>query len=155
MVGVGGAAAGAVEFRPAVGALGARIDVAGGELRLRPGRGHAVPDVAEAEGVVTGENREGMFFAARTFAMKLGQSIAMLVFTSLAIIGVGDIDYSSNDLTASATGLMIVAFVAVTFCVLGAIILSFYREKKVMKTIAKKEDSVYLNAIGEDGKTEE
>ena len=114
-----------------------------------------VADVAEAEGVVTGENREGMFFAARTFAMKLGQSIAMLVFTSLAIIGVGDIDYSSNDLTASATGLMIVAFVAVTFCVLGAVILSFYREKKIMKTIAKKEDTAYLNAIGEDVKTEE
>ncbi len=32
-----------------------------------------VADVAEADGVVTGEKREGMFFAARTFAMKFGQ----------------------------------------------------------------------------------
>lgn len=46
-----------------------------------------VADVAEADGYETGENREGMFFAARTFAMKFGQSLAMLVFTSLAIIG--------------------------------------------------------------------
>ena len=107
-----------------------------------------VADVAEAEGVVTGENREGMFFAARTFAMKLGQSIAMLTFTSLAIIGAAQ-DLTSNDVTASPKGLMIVAFVAVAFCVLGAIILSFYREKKVMKTIAKKEDATYLAAIGE------
>ena len=44
-----------------------------------------VADVAEAEAVTTGQNREGMFFAARTFAMKFGQSLAMILFTSLAI----------------------------------------------------------------------
>ncbi|MBR0302806.1 MAG: MFS transporter [Clostridia bacterium] len=96
-----------------------------------------VADVAEAEGIVTGENREGMFFAARTFAMKWGQSIAMLVFTSLAIIGAAQ-DLTSNDITASKTGLMIVAFVAVAFCVLGAVILSLYNEKKITKTITDK-----------------
>ena len=48
-----------------------------------------VADIAEEEAVITGENREGMFFAARTFAMKLGQSIAMLAFTSLAILSIG------------------------------------------------------------------
>ena len=36
-----------------------------------------VADVAEADGIVTGEKREGMFFAARTFAMKFGQSLAL------------------------------------------------------------------------------
>ncbi len=98
-----------------------------------------VADVAEAEGLTTGENREGMFFAARTFAMKWGQSIAMLVFTSLAIIGTTQ-NVNANDITASSLGLMIVAFVAVAFCVLGAVILWFYDEKKVMKTIAKPEE---------------
>ena len=98
-----------------------------------------VADVAEADGIVTGENREGMFFAARTFAMKWGQSLAMLIFTSLAIIGAKQ-DLTSNDLTASSEGLAIVAAVAVCFCVLGAVILGLYNEKKVMKTI-------------EDGKT--
>ncbi|MBR0190398.1 MAG: MFS transporter [Clostridia bacterium] len=107
-----------------------------------------VADVAEAEGVTTGENREGMFFAARTFAMKLGQSIAMLAFTSLAIIGAAQ-DLTSNEVKASPEGLRIVAFVAMAFCIIGAVILSFYREKKVMKTIAKKEDTTYLAAIGE------
>ena len=105
-----------------------------------------VADVAEADAVVTGENREGMFFAARTFAMKLGQSVAMLVFTSLAIIGNGvsaEELRTSNDITATTTGLMIVGFVAVAFCVLGAVILFFYNEKKVMKTIAKKEDEAF------------
>ena len=100
-----------------------------------------IADVAEEDGILTGEKREGMFFAARTFAMKFGQSVAMLVFTSLAILGTTQ-DLTSNDLTASAFGLRIVAIAAVVFCVAGAVILSFYNEAKVMKTIAKKEDEI-------------
>ena len=96
-----------------------------------------VADVAEADGIETGENREGMFFAARTFAMKFGQSLAMLVFTSLAIIGTTQ-NANSNDITASVTGMILVGFVAVAFCSLGAIILGFYNEKKIMSTIDKK-----------------
>ena len=93
-----------------------------------------VADVAEEDGIVTGEKREGMFFAARTFAMKFGQSVAMLVFTSLAVLGTTQ-DLTSNDLTASPVGLRIIAIVAVCFCVLGAVILTAYDEKKVMNTI--------------------
>ena len=105
-----------------------------------------VADVAEAESVVTGENREGMFFAARTFSMKLGQSIAMLAFTSLAIIGTTQ-DKTSNEIAANTTGLLIVAIAAVVFCVAGAVILFFYREKKIMKLIAKDSDAEFLAAI--------
>jgi len=105
-----------------------------------------VADVAEAESVTTGQNREGMFFAARTFAMKFGQSIAMILFTSLAIIGTAQ-EKNSNDITASKLGLLIVAIVAASFCVLGAVILLFYREKKVMKTIAKEGDEAFMKAI--------
>ena len=93
-----------------------------------------VADVAEEDAILTGERREGMFFAARTFAMKFGQSVAMLVFTSLAVLGSAQ-NLNSNDLTASPTGLRIVAVVAVFFCVLGAVILAAYDEKKVMKTL--------------------
>ena len=98
-----------------------------------------VADVAEADGIETGENREGMFFAARTFAMKWGQALAMLVFTSLAIIGTTQ-NANSNEITASALGLRIVAIVAVVFCVLGAGILSLYGEKKIMQTIENKKE---------------
>lgn len=97
-----------------------------------------VADVAEADGYETGENREGMFFAARTFAMKFGQSLAMLVFTSLAIIGTTQ-NTNSNDITASVLGMTIVGFAAVVFCTAGALILSFYNEKKVMSAIEKKQ----------------
>ncbi len=97
-----------------------------------------VADVAEADGIETGENREGMFFAARTFAMKWGQAIAMLVFTSLSIVG--NAQKVGNEIVPSKLGLTIVAFAAVLFCVLGAVILALYNEKKVMKTIAKTPD---------------
>ena len=110
-----------------------------------------VADVAEADGVTTGENREGMFFAARTFAMKFGQSLAMLLFTSLAIIGTTQ-NANSNDITASTLGMTIVGVVAVAFCILGATILLFYNEKKIMKTIAKdekKQDEIPEAADGE------
>lgn len=101
-----------------------------------------VADVAEEDAIRTGEKREGMFFAARTFAMKMGQSVAMLVFTSLAILGTTQ-DLKSNDLTASEPGLRIVAIVAVVFCTLGAVILALYNEKKVIGTIeeAHKKDA--------------
>lgn len=98
-----------------------------------------VADVAEQDAILTGEKREGMFFAARTFAMKFGQSVAMLVFTSLAVLGTAQ-DLMSNDLTASPVGLRIVAVVAVCFCVLGAIILVSYDEKKVMSDIQNKKE---------------
>ena len=201
-----------------------------------------IADVAEEDAILTGEKREGMFFAARTFAMKMGQSVAALVFTSLAILlpmrdmnikiigntevkvyqeGVEqkldesekpytvvvepeeaqaavvvetkpeseerlyakgteigsyeqvmyeeDFDIKvpegktynvipqggrtiiakdqaaadelkakqqgTSDLTASRFGLRIVAIVAIVFCLLGAVILAFYKEKKVMGVI--------------------
>ena len=105
-----------------------------------------VADVAEAEAVTTGQNREGMFFAARTFAMKFGQSLAMILFTSLAILGASQ-NTGSNDIVASKTGLTIVAIVAAAFCLAGAVILLFYREKKIMKTIAKEGDEAFMKAI--------
>ena len=108
-----------------------------------------VADVAEEDSIVTGEKREGMFFAARTFAMKLGQSIAMLVFTSLAIIGSENIDTSSNDISAHWIGVTIVAICAVVFCLLGAVILFFYNEKKVLTTI---EEAHLADGLPEEAK---
>lgn len=106
-----------------------------------------IADVADAEAKTTGQNREGMFFAARTFAMKLGQSVAMILFTSISLIGGVVKPEDPNNIYPSKTGMMIAALVAVAFCVLGAVILMFYREKKVMKIIAKEEDAAFLKAI--------
>ena len=109
-----------------------------------------VADVAEAESKTTGENREGMFFAARTFAMKFGQSLAMILFTSLAVSMAAADAAASGEVYPSKAGMIIVAVVAVAFCVIGAIVLFFYNEKKVMKTIAKKGDEAFLKAAEEN-----
>lgn len=83
-------------------------------------------DISESDAVTTGENREGMFYAARTFSFKIGQSFAMLIFTAVATIGI------------SGTGYRIAAGIASVFCILGGIVLFFYNEKKV-NTIINKE----------------
>lgn len=83
-----------------------------------------VADVAESDSIKTGESREGMFFAARTFAFKLGQSISMLLFTALATIGAG-----------TGMGYRVIAGLACVFCAIGGVALLFYDEKSINKTI--------------------
>jgi GPH family glycoside/pentoside/hexuronide:cation symporter len=107
-----------------------------------------VADVSELNTLKTGEDRSGMFFAARTFAMKWGQSIAMLVFTSLAIIGTTQ-NTSSNEITASSLGLRIVAIAAAVFCVGGALVLMLYNEKKIMQTISEDKKTVEKDVASE------
>ena len=87
-----------------------------------------VADIALSDEIKTGESRSGMFYAARTFAMKLGQSLAMLMFTSLATIGVAPFGYR------------LVALVASICCIAGGIIMTFFNEKKVMETISERSE---------------
>ena len=104
-----------------------------------------VADIALEDEVETGESRSGMFYAARTFAMKLGQSIAMLMFTSLATIGAVKaaetaIEDSAAQAAGTPTGYRIVALVAAICCVIGGLIMSAFNEKKVMAAIKKAEE---------------
>ena len=82
-----------------------------------------VADVAESEAILTGENREGMFYAARTFAFKLGQSVAMLLFTALATLGSG------------SDGYRIVAATSAGLALIGGILLIFFNEKRINNII--------------------
>ena len=84
-----------------------------------------VADVAQADSIKTGESREGMFFAARTFAMKLGQALAMVLFTSIKHIG------------EDGFGLRLTAAVAAVLCLIGGIILGLYKENEVTGVIAQ------------------
>jgi GPH family glycoside/pentoside/hexuronide:cation symporter len=82
-----------------------------------------VADIAEADRITTGENREGMFYAARTFAFKMGQSVAMLVFTSVAKIG------------SNGAGYRLSAIIAAVLCLAGGIVFFSYNEKKTIGII--------------------
>jgi Na+/melibiose symporter-like transporter len=82
-----------------------------------------VADISESDARKTGENREGMFYAARTFAFKLGQSVSMLLFTALATLGSG------------GTGYRVVAGTSCALALSGGVILLFYNEKKLNESI--------------------
>ena len=79
-----------------------------------------VADIAQSDAVTSGSSREGMFYAARTFAFKLGQSLSMLIFTAVSTIGNG-----------SGDGYRIAAFGAAVFCGAGGLKLMLYDVKKI------------------------
>ena len=76
----------------------------------------------------------------------------MILFTSLAV-SMAAASQVADEIYPSKWGMVIVAVVAVAFCVAGAVILSFYNEKKIMKSIAKKEDEAFLRAAEADEKS--
>ncbi len=102
-----------------------------------------VADIAEADAKQTGEKREGMFYAARTFAFKLGQSLSMLLFTSIALIGTGGMGYR------------LTAIIAAVFCLAGGLVFTRYHEKKVFEVIGNDLESANANKpAAVDAKTE-
>ena len=73
MVGVGGAAAGAVEPGPAVLAVRPGVDVAGGELTLDGGVCDPVPDVAQLELLLPHELMAGVQGVTAMYSVPLPQ----------------------------------------------------------------------------------
>lgn len=80
-------------------------------------------DIAECDALETGERREGMFYAARTFSMTLGQTLAMILFTSISILGENGMGYRAT------------AIVATAFCLIGGLVFTRYNERRVLGTI--------------------
>ena len=83
-----------------------------------------VADVAELTRLETGEDRSGMFFAARTFAFKLGQALALVTFTSVTVA----------ETKQSYRTTAVVAFIC---CFIGACIFFAYNEKMILSKIKK------------------
>ena len=83
-----------------------------------------VANIADASAKTTGQDRQGMFYAARTFAMKMGQSVAMLLFTGVSTIG-----------AAAGTGYRVAAICAAVLCAIGGFIFAFYDEHKVLAVL--------------------
>lgn len=90
-----------------------------------------VADIAESDKAATGESRHGMFYAARTFAFKIGQSASMLIFTSVATIN-RTVPYGE---AGYGLGYRLTAVIATVLCLAGGIVFLRYDEKKVLSVI--------------------
>ena len=91
-----------------------------------------VADVAELNRLETGEDRSGMFFAARTFAFKMGQALAMVVFTSITAMQIID-----GVEVVTEWQYRLTAIIATVTCLIGAFLFFLYNEKKILGTIRR------------------
>ena len=89
-----------------------------------------VADVSELNTLETGEDRSGMFFAARTFAMKLGQALSMVIYTSVTV------KHLVNGVEkVEASQYRTVAIIATVTCLIGACLFLLYQEKTILTKI--------------------
>ena len=89
-----------------------------------------VADVSELNTLETGEDRSGMFFAARTFAMKLGQALSMVIYTSVTVKHI-----VNGEAVVEAGQYRTVAAIATVTCVIGACLFLLYDEKMILGRI--------------------
>ena len=89
-----------------------------------------VADVSELSTLETGEDRSGMFFAARTFAMKLGQALSMVIYTSVTVKHV-----VNGEAIVEAGQYRTVAVIATVTCMIGACLFLLYNEKMILSRI--------------------
>ena len=89
-----------------------------------------VADVSELSTLETGEDRSGMFFAARTFAMKLGQAMSMLIYTSVTVKHL-----VNGEKIVEESQYRTVAIIATVTCLIGAVLFFFYNENGILNKI--------------------
>ncbi|MBN1882432.1 MAG: MFS transporter [Deltaproteobacteria bacterium] len=88
-------------------------------------------DIAEADGITGGEFKAGIFFGARTFAYKMGQMLAALIFPSFLLLGMT----VENDL-----GVRLSAAAGMVVTIIGGGLLLKYNEKEILGILATRED---------------
>ena len=86
-------------------------------------------DLAQYDSIVTGQNRVGMFFAARNFANKLCQAVVAIICSLM--LGSG----ADGTGAATAKGVQNTALVAMVFVAVSVVIYFFYNDKEIVKTI--------------------
>lgn len=77
-------------------------------------------DIAAADSKRTHQSKEGMYYAVQTFMSKLGQMIAMVIFSSLLLLGKD----AGNDLGIRLTGV-----VAATLGLIALLIFLRFKEE--------------------------
>ena len=92
-----------------------------------------VADVSELSTLETGEDRSGMFFAARTFAMKMGQALSMLAYTSVTVARIND----RGEAYVTPGQYRTTAAIAFAACLIGAVLFMFYGERDILSRISE------------------
>ena len=87
-------------------------------------------DIAEHDAYKTGIKQEGMYFGARTFMQKFGQTAGLFIFAGLTVFGVDP----GND-----AGIRYSGIAGLVLCVLAVLFFLRYDEKTVMKELAEAE----------------
>lgn len=90
-----------------------------------------VADISELNTLETGEDRSGMFFAARTFAMKMGQAISMVVYTSVTAAKLTE----GGEKYVNPAQYRMTAGIAAATCFIGALIFFLYNERGILDKI--------------------
>ncbi len=101
-----------------------------------------VADIAEADGIETGNFKAGMFFGVRSFESNLGVSVANILFPSLLILGMS---------VEHPIGIRMSAIVSIVICAAGLFVFFLYDEHAVLRSLAKKEklSSEEMKAVGD------
>lgn len=88
-------------------------------------------DLAQCDAIISGENRAGMFLAARNFANKLCQAVVVIACSLL--LGKG----AQGTGAATSEGVQLTALVAMIFVSFSIVIYWFYDDKEITETIRK------------------
>ncbi|GAB6089932.1 MFS transporter [Spirochaeta dissipatitropha] len=107
-----------------------------------------IADIAEADGIENGNFKAAIFFGARTLMSKLGQSLTLFIFPIVSTLAIGSVSRLSEaealaqELVVGATvpGVRLTAIIAFIALFLGFLLFLRYDEKKILQTLALKED---------------
>lgn len=88
----------------------------------------AFADLAQHDAIKTGENKTGMFVAARAFAFKVSNAVVMLIVSQVMYFG------TTNDYP-TVFGVRLTAIIAAAFLLVAALIYTRYNDKVVVAEI--------------------
>ncbi len=89
-----------------------------------------VADIAEADGIETGDFKAAMFFGIRAFVDNLGMAIGNMLFSFFLTLGKS---------VENPLGIRVSAVVSLCVCVLATAVFCAYNEGTVLKSLRKKE----------------
>ena len=90
-----------------------------------------VADIAESDGIKTGNYKEALFFGTNGLVQKIGIAFGNFLVPSFLLLGKS---------VSNPTGIRIAAVAALLFCIAGLLLYTRYDEKGVMKTLKTKEN---------------